>query len=127
MGVSWMGVQTAVVAIPRRYEALAYIIERIVQTGISPSYDEIADRLGVRKTRARELVDQLIAEGLVERPLGKQRSFRVRDVSGSRNILVEVLNRLGWTDAVPLGELEQPRTHERLSMLPPFAHLPSVD
>lgn len=122
-----MGIQSAIAAIPRRYEALAYIIERIVQTGTSPSYDEIADRLGVRKTRARELVDQLIAEGLVERPLGKQRSFRVRDVSGSRNILVEVLNRLGWTDAVPLGQLEQPCTHERLPMLPPFAHLPSVD
>ncbi|MBI0475386.1 hypothetical protein D9601_08485 [Sphingomonas sp. MA1305] len=119
--------QGAVAGISRRYEALAYIIERIVQTGTSPSYDEIADQLGILKTRTRELVDQLIDEGLVERPLGKQRSFRVRDVSGSRNILVEVLNRLGWADAVPLGDLEQPRTHERLPMLPPFEHLPDVD
>jgi SOS-response transcriptional repressor LexA len=119
-----MGFQSAIAAVPRRYEALAYIIERIVQTGTSPSYDEIADQLGVRKTRARELVDQLVGEGLVERPLGKQRSFRVRDVAGSRNILVEVLNRLGWTDAVPLGNLAQPCTNERLPLLPPFTHLP---
>lgn len=122
-----MGIQSAIAAVPRRYEALAYIIEQIVQTGMSPTYDEIADQLGVRKTRARELIEQLIGEGLVERVLGKQRSFRVRDVAQSRNILVEVLNRLGWADSVPFGTLEQPRTHERLSMLPPFEHLPDVD
>lgn len=122
-----MGTQTAIAAVPRRYEALAFIIERIVQSGTSPTFDEIADALGVRKTRARELVEQLIGEELVERVLGKQRSFRVRDVAQSRNLLVEVLNRLGWTDATPLGILEQPRTHERLPLLPPFEHLPDVD
>ena len=121
-----MGVQ-AVIAAPRRYEALAYIIERLVNTRTSPSYDEIADHLGVRKTRARELVEQLIDEGIVERQVGRQRSFVVRDLTRSRMILVEVLNRLGWAEALPLGGLSQPCTIEQLPMLPPFEHLLDVD
>lgn len=122
-----MGIETVITAVPRRYEALAFIIERIVQTRTSPSYDEIADALKVRKTRARELVEQLIAEGLIQRQVGRQRSFIVRDLTRSRTILVEVLNRLGWTDSMPLGGLTQPCTIEQLPMLPPFEHLPDLD
>ena len=122
-----MGIEAVITAVPRRYEALAFIIERIVQTRMSPSYDEIADALQVRKTRARELVEQLIGEGLVQRQVGRQRSFVVRDLTRSRTILVEVLNRLGWADAVPLGGLAQPCNIEQLPILPPFEHLPDLE
>ncbi|NYD91412.1 hypothetical protein [Sphingomonas melonis] len=116
-----------IAAVPRRYEALAFIMQRIVADGCSPSFDEIADELGVGKTRARGLVDELIAEEILDRPVGRQRSFRIRDVARSRNLLVEVLNRLGWTDSVPLGVLDQPCSNEQLQILPPFEHLPDVE
>lgn len=122
-----MGGHSAVEVVPRRYEALAFIIERIVKTGTSPSFDEIAGELRVGKTRARQLVEQLIEEDLVDRPVGRQRSIRVRDVAHSRNILVDALNRLGWADAMPLGSLDQPCSHEQLPMLPRFEHLPDLD
>ena len=126
-GVSSMGVHSVIAAVPRRYEALAFIMQRIVADGCSPSFDEIADELGVGKTRARGLVDELIAEEILDRPVGRQRSFRIRDVARSRNLLVEVLNRLGWADAIPLGSLEQPCSNEQLPILPPFEHLPDIE
>lgn len=122
-----MGVHSAINAVPRRFEALAFIMQRIVADGCSPSFDEIAIELRVGKTRARELVDELIADGIIDRPIGRQRSFRIRDVTHSRTLLVEVLNRLGWADAVPLGPLEQPCSNEQLPILPPFEHLPDIE
>ena len=122
-----MEAQSRAGSVPRRYEALAYIVEQLVRTGHSPTYDEIGDALGVKKTRARELVDQLIGEQIVDRPAGKHRSFVIRDVTHSRAILVGLLNRLGWVDALPSGELAQPRTYEQLPMLPPFEHLPDIE
>lgn len=122
-----MGEQSAIVAVPRRYEALAFIMERIVSNGTSPSFEEIGIELRVSKTRARQLVDELIDEDLIVRPVGRMRSFRVKDVAGSRNILVQALNRLGWVDAVPLGNLLQPCSIEQLPMMPPFEHLHNLE
>lgn len=121
-----MGAYAPIEPVPRRYEALAFIIQRIVATGTSPTFEEIGISLGVGKTRARELIDQLIEEEIIDRPVGRQRSFRVRDVTRSRMLLVDVLNRLGWTDAVPMGGLAQPCSQEQLPMLPPFEHLPEA-
>lgn len=122
-----MGVEVAVRAVPRRYEALAFVIARICASGTSPSFDEIAIELGISKSRARRLIDELVAEDLVERRPGQVRSFRVRDVAASRSIVVQVLNRLGWIDAQPLAGLLQPYTDEHLPMVPPFEHLPDVE
>ena len=66
-----MGEQSAIVAVPRRYEALAFIMERIVANGTSPSFEEIGIELRVSKTRARQLVDELIDEDLIVRPVGR--------------------------------------------------------
>ena len=38
-----MGDHSVIAAVPRRYEALAFILPRIVAEGCSPSFDEIAD------------------------------------------------------------------------------------
>ncbi len=101
-------------------------MEQIVRTGTCPSFDEIGDALGVKKSRSRELMDQLVREGLIDRVAGKKRSYRVRDVTRSRMLLGDVLNRLGWIDAQPLGDLRTPRPNEQLPMLPPFEHLPDI-
>lgn len=115
--------------VPRRDQALAFIIERIARTGTSPTFDEIGIRLDVSSTRAKELVAQLIERGLVEKTPGAQRSLRVRDVSGSRALLDETMRRLGWAVAQPLGVLVQPPPvpEGQLPVIPPFEHLPDVD
>ena len=112
----------------RRDEALAFIIDRLVKTGTSPSYEELGRQLGVSKVRAQELVRQLIADGVIEKTSGAQRALRVRDVVHARAIVVEFARSLGWTVAVPMGAtVPPPFPHVHLPMLPPFEHLPDVD
>lgn len=116
----------------RREEALAFITNRLVRTGSSPTYEEIGLELGVRKSRAQQLVNQLIADGVLEKTPGAQRSLRVRDVVRAREILDEFALSLGWIVASPLGALKEtpsprPLPHVQLPMLPAFEHLPDVD
>jgi hypothetical protein len=122
-----MGVQGAITAeAPRRTEALAYIIERIVRSGTSPSSGDIGRALGVSRTRAQQLVDQLIVEKVLGRAPGS-RSLQVIDMTYSRHIIVEKLRALGVTVAEPMGDLQPPLSFEQLPILPPFEHLPDPD
>ena len=116
---------------PRRVEALAYIVDRIARSGTSPSYDEIgqAMRPMVGKTRARELVDELIALRVLDRTVGSQRGIRIRDLDRCRSMIEGALGSRGWWHARPLGPLESPPsvlpcTIEQLPIMPPFEHLP---
>ncbi|WP_260597441.1 LexA family protein [Sphingomonas endolithica] len=111
----------------RRDEALAFIVDRIAITGICPTLDEIAQELDVSKQRVRELVDQLVDAGAVERTVGSQRNLRVRNVVQCRSMLEVSLQRLGWTRFETIGELEPARSTICLPMLAPFEHLPDVD
>ena len=111
----------------RRDEVLAFIIERIARSGISPSCPEIGRTLGFSETRAKQLVAELIERGALEHTPGGVRSYRVRDMSDSRIALGEVQRRLGWTTAEPMGELLPPYPNRQLPMLPPFEHLPDVE
>jgi SOS-response transcriptional repressor LexA len=114
---------------PRRYEALAFIIEWIVRSGSSPVYGEIARGMNVSETRAKQLVGQLIRERIIEKTPGAQRSLRVRDLSRSRRIVEETLRRIGWVTADPMGPLLQPTPlpQGQLPMLPEIMLLPSID
>ena len=107
-------------ASPRRIEALAYIIERIQRTGTSPSYGEIgrALRPEVDKSRARQLVDQLVAIGVIERPPASRRGIRIRDLVRCRELIDEALGAKGWHHSKPLGALQSPSTFEHLPVLP---------
>ena len=89
--------------------------------------DEIGQQLGVSDTRARQLVAELVKRGDIEKTPGEIRSLRVRDVSGSRNMLEQSLRALGWHTAEPMGDLQAPFAKEKISLLPPFEHLPDVD
>lgn len=108
------------IATPRRIEALAYIIERIQRSGTSPSYDEIgrALRPQVDKSRARQLVDQLVALGVIERPPASRRGIRIRDLQRCREMIDDALGRKGWVHSKPLGVLEHHSTFEHLPVLP---------
>lgn len=107
-------------ATPRRIEALAYIIERIQRSGTSPSYGEIGHALRpqVDKSRARQLVDQLVALGVIERPPASRRGIRIRDLQRCREMIDDALGRTGWHHSRALGDLEPPSTFEHLPILP---------
>jgi SOS-response transcriptional repressor LexA len=113
-----------VVAPPRRSEALAFIIERIIRTGVSPTSGEIARALNVSRQRAQQLVDQLIREAVIEKTPGSPRSLRIRDLAQCRHVIVETLSRLGFTVAEPADAASPPLSPAQLPMLPPFEHLP---
>lgn len=113
----------------RRDQVLAFVIERIVRTGTSPTLDEIADGLvpRVSKARAQELVEQLVRAGLLQRVPGSVRNLRVCGVDECRIVLLEAMRRLGWSESAPMGDLQQPPTSVQLPLIAPFEDLPDPD
>lgn len=107
-------------ATPRRIEALAYIIDHIQRSGTSPSYGEIglALRPPVVPSRAKQLVDQLVELGVIDRPSASRRGIRIRDIQRCRELIDDALGRTGWTHSKALGELQPPSTFEHLPILP---------
>lgn len=115
-----MGANARSASTPRRIEALAFIIERIQRSGTSPSYGEIgrALRPEVDKSRARQLVDQLVAIGVIERPPASRRGIRIRDLQRCRELIDDALGQKGWHHSRALGSLRPPSTFEHLPLLP---------
>ena len=116
-----MGAQArSPIGTPRRIEALAYIIERIHRSGTSPSYGEIgrALRPKVGRSRACQLVDELVAIGVIERPPASRRGIQIRDLQRCRELINDALGRDGWHRSKALGSLEPPCTFEHLPVLP---------
>lgn len=111
----------------RRDQVLAYIIECIVRYRAAPTYNEISRALDMSENRAKELVAQLISRGFLEKVPGATRGLRVRDVTGSRIVLDDVLRQLGWIASDPMGDLRHaPLPDSRLTLIPPFEHLPDA-
>ncbi len=116
-----MGEQSAFHGAPRRIEALAYIIERIDRSGISPSYGEIgrAMRPRIATTRARNLVDQLVRIGLIERETGSRRGIRIRDAHRCRMLIADASGQHGSCHGQSLGQLiVHPCTNLHLPIIP---------
>ncbi len=125
----------------RRDEALAIIVDSLARHGSSPTFEEIGKRLQppVCKRRAIQIVDQLIERGIIEKVPGAIRALRVRDVAYARQIAAQYARKIGWTVAVPGGDLEQPPEvvmipaslytlpSVQLHVLAPFEHLPDPD
>lgn len=118
---------TSVTAPPRRYEVLAQIIECIARDGVPPTYDEIGAALEISATRVRQLVDQLLADGDLTRTAGSQRNLRVRNSAASRERLLEVLRRLGFTPSAPMGQLQPPCVQAQLPLVAVLSHVPDAD
>lgn len=100
---------------PRRDEALAYIRDRIGRAGVCPSYEEIARAMEPRigKTRAKQLVDQLIERGVISRDPGSRRGIQVHDLAPRRHVV----------DRPPPPA---PCTFEQLPLLPLIVEDPAV-
>lgn len=115
-----MGCRPAPAAVPRRIEALAYIIERIQRSGTSPSYGEIGMAMNppVQQSRVRKLIEQLIALGVIERPLASRRGIQIRDLQRCRELIDDALDVGGWRHSKALGDLQYQGTIEHLPILP---------
>lgn len=116
-----MGEPSAFHGAPRRIEALAYIMERIDRSGTSPSFGEIcrAMRPRIASTRVRNLVDQLVRIGLIERDVGSRRGIRIRDAHRCRVLIANALGQHGWSHVQPLGKLNvHPCTNKHLPIVP---------
>lgn len=62
----------------QQYRALSYINDVITSTGITPSYDEIKDALGLRsKSYIHRIVRCLIEDGKLQGVSGAHRSVRL--------------------------------------------------
>ena len=116
-----MGEPSAFHGAPRRIEALAYIMERIDRSGTSPSFGEVgrAMRPRIASTRVRNLVDQLVRIGVIERDVGSRRGIRIRDAHRCRVLIANALGQHGWCHAHPLGKLNvHPCTNKHLPIVP---------
>jgi SOS-response transcriptional repressor LexA len=116
--------------VPRRVEALAFIIQRIRSSGTAPSYGEIGRAMNpqVQGSRARQYVEQLVKLGVIERHPASRRGIMIRDHGRCRQLIDEALGMQGWYHAPELGVLEPPPyTFQQLPKLPPFEHLPDPE
>ncbi|WP_084215148.1 hypothetical protein [Sphingomonas sp. Ant20] len=104
----------------RRDEVLAILVDRITRTGSCPSYEEIGRALvpNVGKSRAQQLVAQLIRRGDIVRDPGSRRGIQLRDVSRCREIITRALQDRGWSQAGDVIEPARPYTFEQLPYLP---------
>lgn len=104
----------------RRDEVLAIVVDRITRTGSCPSYEEIGRALmpNVGKTRAQQLVAQLIRRGDIVRDPGSRRGIQLRDVSRCREVITRALQDRGWSQAGDVIEPTRPYTFEQLPYLP---------
>lgn len=75
---------------PRELELLDYLRDFMAQ-GLSPTITMIAAQMNVSRSRAQQLVDQLIAKGSLVRADGHHRGLRLADVPDLRPIATEVL------------------------------------
>ena len=111
-------------AAPRRYEALAYLLDRLARGEACPSYKDFARRLRCSDTFAKKLIGQLVREGLVAKTPGAQRALHIVDVGRARTLVVTHLHALGSSVAQASGPMLWGFPHGHLPLFPPFEHLP---
>lgn len=64
----------------RQRDALEFIRAKLETDGISPSYDEIADFLGLKSRHTiLNIVDRLVAAGLLKKIFGRKRALELRE------------------------------------------------
>lgn len=109
----------------RKAQALDFIARYLGRWGVSPSYDEIANGLGVSKTRARSLVRRLEADEHIVRARGSHRGIALvagSDLASVSRALLE-LRRRGYVVNEDVFTVDAPCTNAPLPHLPPIAHI----
>lgn len=119
-----MSIIEPVAGLSRKAQVLAFVTEQLVHTGRSPSLDEIARKLGVAKSRARDLVKALRHDGLVEQVPGAQRALTVPGLQ--RQIAIEQLRRCGYVVDEDVLRIA-PSTPVRLPIVAVIEHRPDDD
>lgn len=73
----------------KRDQVLAIVIDRIARTGVCPSYEEIGRAMvpQVGKSRAQQLVAQLIRRGDIMREPGARRGIQLRDMARCQDLI----------------------------------------
>lgn len=121
-----MGVLQAVMAenavpLGRRDQAYSFITTFLMERGYSPSIVEIADGLGVGKTRAKALLHQLAVLKMIERVPGSQRAIRVPGLS--EQLVIDKLRADGWKVDRDI-EVVEPCPQEHLALVAILEHVP---
>jgi SOS-response transcriptional repressor LexA len=109
----------------RKAEALAYITEHLRTKGHSPSMQDIADALGVGKTRAKTLVHQLATQNMIKRAPGSQRAISVPGLFDQ--LVAEKLRSEGWIVDEDLTEGRATGPQGHLSLIAILDHVPPVE
>lgn len=95
----------------KQKEALIFLKSEIARTGISPSYDEIKDAIGLAsKSGIHRLITALEERGFIRRLPNKARAIEIIDKPSSQyfdgmdshELLVELCSVSGVGDLVPL-------------------------
>lgn len=83
----------------RKLQALGFIKRYFLEWSQPPTLGEIAAELGISNKRAHDLVDQLVAEKLIEKIPGKTRGIRLvdRDEQMSEIDVLVRLAGMGWS------------------------------
>lgn len=118
--------KTVTAAPLRREELLAFLVEQLARGRGCPTYAEMGQAMGVAETRARQLVDQLVSIGIVEKTPGRQRNLIIRDVTLAREIVVQVFRKIGGLAAAPLGELMGHCAQAQLPIVAVLEHTPGT-
>lgn len=115
--------------VSRKLQALDFITRYIGRWGGSPSYDEIANELGVSKTRARTLVRQLTRDGHIVRERGAHRAIALAEGSDRASVAaaLQQLRRRGFVVDEDLFTVSAPCTNPPLPELPPLQHIPGTE
>lgn len=83
-------------AASRKLQVLEFIRRYLTDWGCSPSLGEIANALDISRTRARQHVKRLVAEGRLVRGAGRERNLRLPPEEMSAVEAVRVLRASGW-------------------------------
>lgn len=123
MGVLQTVMAEGALPLGRRDQAYAFITTFLIERGYSPSIVEIADGLGVGKTRAKALLHQLAVLKMIERVPGSQRAIRVPGLS--EQLVIDKLRADGWKVDRDL-EVVQACPQEHLALVAILEHVPPV-
>lgn len=96
----------------KQYELLTYIDERLRETGISPSYDEMKDALGLRsKSGIHRLITGLEERGFIRRLPHRARALEVLKLPENMEGMAPVLptrRKTGFSPNVITGQFAMP-------------------
>jgi repressor LexA len=94
---------------PRQLEVLDYVRDMITRAGFAPTYQEIADQLGIVKSKAHEHVQALVRAGKLRSPANRMRGIELVDTVDLRAVDTERLRAELARRGESLDALDRPQ------------------